>query len=271
MTAAFAKELGLSVTYQSVAMDETWSRSDDIAFANGHVNVMLGPRIMDINRGYNGKPSLTIDFLPAEDILGQRTRPISEDTVVAMFMNNRSAEALVQGRIDDAYWWARAAVQRAPTFLAAFNTMGVIYLRHGDLGAAESVFKHVLKSRPQDAQALANLASLLDRSGRTDESRALHVRLSQIEPDPPYHFFRLGVVAMQRGDFAAARVLFKREVDRADYNGEFHFWLGVADLRLGDVDAARKQFAIALQNSTTRGDHDLYAAKLDRLRAYQTR
>ena len=41
--------------------------------------------------------------------------------------------------------------------------------------------------------------------------------------------------------------------------------LAAAHLGLGENDDARKHLAIAMRNSTTRRDHDLYAAKLDRL------
>ena len=97
MTAAFAKELGMQVTYQTVATEETWSRSDDIVFSNTHVNLTLATRAINAMPGYDESRMLTIDFLPPEYILGQRTRAISEDTVVAMYMNNRAAEALAQG------------------------------------------------------------------------------------------------------------------------------------------------------------------------------
>jgi hypothetical protein len=60
-------------------------------------------------------------------------------------------------------------------------------------------------------------------------------------------------------------VLFAKEVDRAPYYHEFHFWLALSYLGLGEVDKGREQLALAMQNSTTRNDHDLYAAKLDRL------
>ena len=77
MTAAFAKALDLDVTFQSVAIDETWSRGNDIAFLNGHVNITLSARTINA-RGptYDENRMLTVDFLPAEDILGQRRRPI---------------------------------------------------------------------------------------------------------------------------------------------------------------------------------------------------
>jgi tetratricopeptide (TPR) repeat protein len=271
MTAAFAKELGLEVTYQAVDTDDIWSRSDDLAFLNNHVNLRLGPPPLMSRRYDVDTRTFRIDFLPAREMLGQRTREITEDTVVAMYMNNRAAEALAAGRIDDAYGWARAAVMRAPDFSIAYNTLGVVYLRHGALSAAEAVFGQLLEREPRDRQALSNLATVLDKRGRHDESRALRERLAQLEPEPPYHFFQLGLAAMQRGDHDAARRLFVKEVDRADYNSEFQFWLGLAHLRLGDVAEARRRFGIALRNSTTRADHDLYAAKLDRLRAHEAR
>ena len=267
MTAAFAKELGLQVTYQTVAAEETWSRSDGIAFLSTHVNLTLAPRAMQARAGFDATRSLTIDFLPAESIRGQRVQPIAEDRVIAMYMNNRAAEALAGGRVDEAYGWARGAIVRAPDFFSPYNTLGVVYTRHGAPTAAEQVFRHLIQRDPTDKQALSNLATMLDKLGRADESTALRARLTRLEPYPPFHFFQLGTAAMQRGDFKAAKLLFAKEVDRADYSSEFHFWLGIANFRLGELDEARKQIALAMENSTTRADHALYAAKLERLRS----
>ena len=61
--------------------------------------------------------------------------------------------------------------------------------------------------------------------------------------------------------------MFSKEVDRAAYYHEFHFWLALAYVGLGDMEHAREHMSIAADNSTTRKDHDLYAAKLERLRA----
>ena len=96
----------------------------------------------------------------------------------------------------------------------------------------------------------------------------MRLRLAAIETEPPFHFFNLGMDAMRRADYLAARDYFSREVDRADYYHEFHFWLGLADYRLGDVAQARKQLELAIDSSTTRNQHDLYAAKLEWLQAH---
>ena len=76
---------------------------------------------------------------------------------------------------------------------------------------------------------------------------------------------------MQRGDFKAAKSLFEKEVARADYSSEFHFWLGMAHLRLGNADEARRQIGLAMENSTAHGEHELYAAKLSWLQSHGSR
>ena len=105
--------------------------------------------------------------------------------------------------------------------------------------------------------------------GRAADAAALDRQLADLEPHPPFHFFNLGMAAMQREDYRAARDLFAKEVQRAEYYHEFHYWLGVANYRMGDIAQARKHLSLAMENSTSRGDHDLYAAKLAWLKSFQ--
>ena len=261
MTAALAHELELSVRYQSAYLEETWSRNGNLLFASGHVNITLGRRMIDAgtNRDYN---PWTIDFLPAEEIRSMRVRDIDESTVLAMYANNRAAEALARGKLNDAYAWAAEAMRKDPTFLNSYNTLGVVYLRHDHPAQAERVFRYVLEREPKNTRALANLAEAYTRLARPADAEATRTRLAAIETVAPFHFFNLGLDAAKRSDWRTARDLFAREVARADYNHEFHFWLGLADWQLGDVAQARKHLQLAMDNSTTRGQHDLYAAKL---------
>jgi Flp pilus assembly protein TadD len=266
MTAAFAKELGLPVKFQTAIVDETWSRSGNLYFRSGHVNLTLGKRLLD-SHSIPDDAELMVDFLPPQELRGLRTRPIDEDTVVAMYLNNRAAESLARGRVDEAYWHAREAVRRSPGFLSAHNTLGVVYLRHRNELYAERVFRRVLEREPSHAQALSNLALVLVQQGRDAEAQEVQRRLAQVEAYPPFHFFNLGVEAMRAGDYKAARDWFAREVSRSGDYHEFHFWLGVAHYRLGEMALARKHLKLAMDNSTSRSDHALYAGKLARLRA----
>lgn len=271
MTAAFAKELGLAVRYQSAYLEEAVSRSSNLVLRSGHVNVTLGRRFVDPRFPGPGQESMTVDFLPPEELRGLRTREIGEETVVAMYMNNRAVEALVAGRIDDAYAWVREAVQSDPQFLGALNTLGVVYLRRNALAQATATFRHVLERDAANRTGLANLANAYARQGRIEESMEMQRRLAKLEPEPPFHYFNLGLAAMKKQDFGSARELFSREVARADDNHEFHYWLGLANYGLGNVEQARKHLARALEASPSRSERDLYSAKLDWIQAHTHR
>jgi len=271
MTSAFAKELGLGVYYQSVFTDETWSRNGDIHFVIDHINLSMSKPLSEFDRGARFQQVLTVDFLPPQDVSRQRARVLPENTVVSMYMNNRAAESLARGRLDDAYWWAREAVLQDPALARAYNTLGVVYRRHGDLAEAERVLRQALGMEPSSPQIVSNLALVLADQGRVAEAGVLKLRLAQLEKEPPFMFFERGQAAMRAGDYAAARDLFAREVARAPYYHEFHFALALAYAKLGDAKLARKHLALAMESSTTRGDHDLYAAKLDQIRAVQLR
>ncbi len=267
LTAALAREMDLAVTFQSVSTDEVWSRAGDMYFLSGHVNVVLGRRMAMVSEHLDRAVQKVVDFLPAEDVAGMHTRAIGENTVLAMFMNNRAAESLVAGQVDDAYWYAREAIRQDPNFLSSYNTLGVVYLRHKEPARAEQVLRFVAAHDPDNPRMVGNLAQSLRDQGRVDEARILDARLEQIEPYPPFHFFVLGQLAMVKGDYAGARAQFQRELRREPDYHEFHFWLAQADVRLGDYEDARKHLALAMENSTKRSDKDLYAAKLDRMSA----
>jgi len=273
LTAAFAKELELPVEYGKAIIDETWARSGNVYLLVGHVNVTLGRRSLSErvdHRRTGSAPAgraMTIDFLPPPDAAALRTVAIPESTIVGMFMNNRAVEALTAGRVDDAYWWAREAIVQAPQFAPSYNTLGAIYSRHGDTDRAEVAYQHVLSLAPDNVVAMSNLIPVLEAQGRHADAQRLAARRDRLQPDTPFAHFNRGLAALQVGDVVAARDAFLQEIARDPYYHEFQFWLGVTYLRSGQLDLARKHVGLALEGSTTRRDRDLYAAKLERMKA----
>lgn len=266
MTAALARELGLSVSFRRVLAEESWTRRDNTLFLGGHVNIVLAPSPADQLGSVDRSAGVIVDFLPDEALRRQRSREIHEHTVTAMFMNNRAAEAMAGGALDEAYWWARGATRQDPLFLEAFNTLGVIYTRRGLVAQAERVFEHILALEGENAAALANLAGVFGKQGRSAAALALRERLQRIESHPPFHFFDLGLAALKRNDYAAARDGFARELSRNASYHEAHFGLAAAYVGLGELHAAQRHLAAALEASTSRREHDIYAAKLEWLR-----
>ncbi|USX13837.1 tetratricopeptide repeat protein [Oxalobacteraceae bacterium OTU3CAMAD1] len=273
MTAALARELNFTVQFQQIHMDESWSRSGNLYFAANHVNLMLGKKRTSYLDGYqvNNANALTVDFIPIPPKARESARLLEEQTIVAMYLNNRAAELLSAGSIDDAYWAARQAVQADPAFMNAYNTLAVVYQNHGDQMQAEQTLRYALRHAPNNTIYLSNLAQTLESLQRPAEAAAVRERLARLEPFPPFHFFHLGLEAVNLGDYQRARSLFERELERSPDYHEFHYWLAVSQYQLGNLRAADKHMRKALENSTTQGQNALYAAKLDRIRAYEAK
>jgi Flp pilus assembly protein TadD len=266
MTAAFAKELGLAVRYQNVVADESWSRNGSLYLLSSHVNLLLGYRTFDQVPGSDPDRALVVDFVPEAKSYQRYAQPLEEEDIITMYQNNRAAEALVQGRIDDAYWWARAAVAGSPPATLAYNTLGVIYQRHGNPVLAERAYRAALAREPESVVTLRNLEPVLTALGKTEEARAVAMRAASIEPIPPFYYFDQGVAAYKDRDYPKARDLFAREVKRAPYYDEFHFWLAASLLQLGDTRLAREQLTLAMDTSTRQDTRKIYSAKLAHLR-----
>jgi Tfp pilus assembly protein PilF len=267
MTGAFAKELGLAVRYQSVVGEVTWQRAGNVYIAVDHVNLALSDRMFLPGRGSEAE-AMTVDFLPPSNAAALYTRPIAEKTVVAMYLNNRAVEALTEGAVDDAYWWVREAIRSDPEMLVAYTTLGVVYRTRQRPDYAEQAFRLVSERDPGNPSALGNRVAALRDLGRVDEAKALQKKLDALEPHPPYSYFNEGMAALKQHRLEDAKRLFSKEVERAPYQSEFQFWLAVTYAEMRDPARAADHLQRAMEMSTTRRDHDLYAAKLNSLKAY---
>jgi Tfp pilus assembly protein PilF len=266
LAGALAAELNVPVVYQSVHGYETWSRDGGVNFLSGHVNLRLEPA--EASGGFGivafDRPQV-IEFVDSARATAWRARPITESTVVAMFLNNRAAETLAAGESARAYWWARAAIEADPSFLSARNTLAVVYQRSGLLVESRRVLEQALRHEPGNAQMLANLVRVLQRQGFADEARLVQRRLAEVAAHPPFWFLDRGNERLAQGDALGALSWYRRELKRMPYEHELHLAMAVARARLGDIDAARKHLELAQQHSGSRERRAIYAAKLESL------
>ena len=266
MAYVLARELGITAQIQSVRGSDTWMRDQGISIRSGHTNVALGSNRFDTVPGGLRLYRHIVDFVPPPK--GARWpsgRVLGEETVLAMYGNNRAAELLIEGDLDTSYWWARAAILASPVFLPAHNTLAVIYMRHGNLAEAERALDHVVDREPENAEALNNLALVLSRQGRAAEADAVRARLAAIVPHPPYQYLDEGLQALARGEIDEAERLIRKEFKRMPYDDEVNLALAVVTLRLGDVEAAREHMRRALENSPTRERRQIYSSKLKQM------
>jgi len=237
----------------------------------GHVNLVLAPPFSHWHRygvRSSGDPdTLQIDFLPPVAVRGLRSVPISEQRVLAMYMNNRAVESLQRAPAAEAYAWAREALRRDPGFWPAYNTLGVVYQRAGHLALAEAVYRHALAQDPDNLPAMANLAQVLLALGRPNDAAPWLARRLALEPQAPFHLLGLAEAALARGDLTEAERLLAREAAVTGASHEAAFLSARLQAARGDRAGAQQALVDALDRSSTPRQRQVYADKLARLRA----
>src|SRR4029450_8220595 len=128
---------------------------------------------------------------------------------------------------------------------------GVIYERKGDFAKAQGAFQRALDVAPRFAPAANNLAYILLMQGG-DKEKALQLAQTAKEasPDDPRISDTLGWILYDRGVYQRAFVLLKESAAKLPDNPEGQYPLGMAALKVGDTETAKKSLAAAIATST---------------------
>ncbi len=266
VTGAMAKALGLDVRYQSVQTSEHWEREGDLLELVGHVNVTVGLPVPRIQAFTFDPDRWTVDFMPQADLRHLVTEPITEERVVAMFMNNRAAEALASKRIDEAYWWVRSGLAADPSFYSLYNTLGVTYWRKGLLAQADAAFRFAIVKQPGSQETWNNYALVLRREGRPEQAALIEKAHPLTVAATLVAAIDGGIKANAAGDYPRALELFKRALRVAGDNHQLHYLLAVTYVNMGDREHAMEQLAQAEDNSVTARQRSIYMSKAEMLK-----
>ena len=80
----------------------------------------------------------------------------------------------------------------------------------GDGEGAQAALREVIKSRPRDSLAYYNLATILHKEGKLDESIELYRRAVTLRGRAPDYHFNFGLCLYERGDIDSAIAEFEK-------------------------------------------------------------
>ena len=264
MTYALAREANLNVAFQDIKIPEYWTRKDGYSLLNGHVNLKLFPRadplvIRMFDRG------LTVDFDPQERRKMFPVRPVSVQTILAMYYNNKGADALVSNEYSKAYAYFRAAVKADPKFDSTYVNLGFLYRLHEHYEFAELAYNRAIELDHNNLTAWENLSVLYDFQGRSDVAQTIRNRIVMKRTDNPYYHFMLGETAFDSQEWEIAIRHYRDALKLDKTKHEIYFGLAKTYLQLGDVMRSKRYLARARKLSSSRQDQERYQGKLDLL------
>ncbi len=124
---------------------------------------------------------------------------------------------------------------------------GRYYARSGNPGAASTAFEEVLRSKPDDAEALDYLAALHLASGDLDRAEGEYKRLAALRPGDSPPLANLGGIYMNQGRFDEASATLERALERNPRDGRALNNLAGVYYKTGRTDDAVKLLVRAVQ------------------------
>ncbi len=256
MFVTLAREAGIKARVQEVDRVVSWYQDQDqgVVYSVGHVNASV---LVD---GRNG----TVDL--DRNVLYDRRgpHPITTERALAHFYNNRGAERLAAHDRTGAQAFFDAALAQDPSFAAAWNNIGVLRSRGGNLAEARRALEIALRLEPGHDSALSNAAALYRQQGLTAQASGLERQLRSAQREDPFVQYMLGAQAERSGDLRRAIYYYRRAVRLYDTAHQFHFGLARAYFLSGQVQRADRELLRA-QALGGPPQQARYQAKLDSL------
>jgi tetratricopeptide (TPR) repeat protein len=228
MFIAMARGAGLEAWYEEVQTPPQWNAVSDTMLVSMHVNAVMRDR----NREY------TIDVSRRRQSDTDRHRRISDGEAAAQFYNNLGAEALVEGRLAEAYAWFRRALETDAGLPFVWSNLGVVFKRNGQTEDARRAYETALRIDPRHSVSLNNLYVIYTEAGELEAAQALHEQVERIRRDNPYYLDFLAQTATGEQRYNDAIDLAKRAIRLAPREYRFHYTLARAQQKAGLASVA---------------------------------
>lgn len=264
MTYALAKEAGLGVSFQEIDIPEFWTRREGYSMLNGHVNLKIYQG-MNPSRFYFDDRSMVVDFDPFSPKKHFPSHRANKSRILAMFYNNKGADALIQMDYKRAYAYFREALTVDNQFQSAWINMGILYRKTGHWDWAEKTYLTALALNDNNLTIMENMAVLYDTQGKHRKAHEIMetVRLKR-RTNPYYHFIQ-GEQELEKGQYEAALVHYRKALSLDNSKHEFYFGMAKSYAGLGDFDKSQTYLKRAKRSAGFDDQKSRYQTKIDLL------
>lgn len=266
MTFALAEYAGFDARFQDIQIPEYWTRRDGFSLLNGHVNVLVRPR-HDNQVIRLLSADMVIDFDPQERRKHFEVVEVDKTQALAMFYNNKGADALIAESYSKAYAYFRAAALVAPDFDGTWVNMGILYRRTGNIELAKASYERAIEADSENLTAWENLAFLHSVTGQPELAQSIFERVERKRQDNPFYHFILGEQTFDMGEYTKALDHYKRAYRLDSEKHEILFGMSKVYYELGDINRAERFLSMAQRRAPNPQDAQRYQGKLSKLQS----
>jgi tetratricopeptide (TPR) repeat protein len=151
------------------------------------------------------------------------------------------------GQVDEAESLWRDLIRDRPDYWRAWLNMASLSIQRRDWASVERFARGAIERQPTSPDAWNNLAIGLEELGRTSEAESAYRRASEVDPGDYRALFNLGILLRKSARYDEAAVVQQSVLARVPRHGGAHFELGALYAGpLTDFDLARAHLQAAI-------------------------
>ena len=262
MAYTLARQAGMHIDFQNIQVPEYWVRDGNHQLLLGHVNLVISTPSNTADKDDNSRKILEVDFDPTATESNFHREIISKNIILAMFYNNKAAQALVSSEYDKAYAYLKASTRVAPGFYNAWGNLGILYKLNQQYDLAIQSYEYALALNPQDTNTLENLARLYFTLGKVDESRAIFKKIHKQRLTNPYYYAALANDAAYKNKHDIAIKYLKKAIELEPKYHSFYYDLAKLYYKKENIVLAKAAIKKALKLNDNKKTESEYNQKL---------
>jgi tetratricopeptide (TPR) repeat protein len=267
MTFAMAKEANFHSEFQIVEIPEYWTRRGNYTLLNGHINLRIKEKTnTNVTALYEN--IFVVDFDPSAKVSKFPTHYASKNLVLAMFYNNKGADALLNQNNDLAYAYLREALLIDENYLGAWVNLGLLYRQKGLYDLAFSAYNRAIALNQDYNTAWENLAILYQHLGDTKASSDIHARLDKKRQRNPYYHQMLAEIDRNEGSLESSILHYQKAIRLNNNQHQFYFGLATVYFDKGDFEKSEDYLMLAKRKAGKGKVADMYVNKLTALSSF---
>lgn len=267
MTYSVARYLGFEVTFQMVNIPEYWEWHDSTGLVARHVNLLLKRKsVPGVFDALNNE--IEIDFFSPGSSRRYGARKIEIPTVIAMYYNNKGAQALLAGSHDTAYAYFRAALVKDPSLNMALSNLALLYAMNNKLEWSKQAYRQALRGDPDDMVAASGLAAVYKLTGEMEKAERLLDGIRERRNNNPYYLYVRGEEAYSSGEWGKSIEFFKKSISLRPDIDLFYFGLAKSYFQMGEYELAERYMRQAERAAQIDAAKKRYRSKLVLLTDY---
>lgn len=266
MAYVLAKEAGLNVDFQDVNVPEFWVRNGQYNQLTGHVNLLIKKPPHPNEVVVWGNDLIQIDFDPYVTKKQFTRNIIGKNTVLAMYYNNKGAQALVNLEYATAYAYFKASTLIDPAFSVGWGNLGILYRLTNQHDLAIKTYRYALTLDDKNFTAMTNLAFILKLNGENEEVKQIEELLHRKRINNPYYHALLADEAFFDGNNNAAIKHYKKAIKLNKGIHEFYYELARVYYKNNELELAKATMKKAISINKGEAVERQYIAKLNFLK-----